>query len=542
MERIRIFDTTLRDGEQSPGYGMTAAQKLVLARQLEQLGVDIIEAGFPAASEEDLQGVRAICAEVRRPTIAALARCVDSDIEACARALEPAQHPRLHIFFGTSQLHLDAKTGLNEEQALELMVRSARLAVKLFGEVEFSPEDATRTKESFLLRTVQAVVDEGVKVVNIPDTVGYTVPSEYRARFELLRSKIRGIDKVTLSTHCHNDLGLAVANSIAAIEGGARQVECTINGIGERAGNASLEELTMALGVRRDVLPYETGIVTERIYETSQLLSALTGCAVQRNKAIVGRNAFAHESGVHQQGMLRDRRTYEIMTPESVGAPPTQIVLGRHSGRKALAARLEALGYPMAGASLNHVYDRFLKACESGQALDDDGLIALASANPPPRGPPYQLSRGQAMTGSVKPASATVQLQREGRLFAAAALGNGPVEASCVAIDKITGYPGRVVNFEIRAVGEGRDALGEVALRVEIGGKEFTGRAVNTDIVEASVSAYLSAINKFLSVAGDVKPPQSEEVTDRAPQLLQPRDEARVSRPPPPMSAPGISK
>jgi 2-isopropylmalate synthase len=527
MERIRIFDTTLRDGEQSPGYGMTAAQKLVLARQLDKLGVDIIEAGFPAASQEDLEGVRAICREVRRPTIAALARCVDTDIEACARALEPALNPRLHIFFGTSQLHLDAKTGLNEDQALELMVRSTRLAVKLFGEVEFSPEDATRTREDFLLRTVQAVVDEGAKIVNIPDTVGYTVPSEYRARFQLLKARIRGIDKVTLSTHCHNDLGLAVANSLAAVEGGARQVECTINGIGERAGNASLEELTMALKVRGDVLPYETGIVTEQIYETSQILSALTGCAVQRNKAIVGRNAFAHESGVHQQGMLKDRRTYEIMTPESVGAPPTQIVLGRHSGRRALAARLAELGHPLAGTSLNHVYDRFLKACESGQSLDDDALIALALDGRPQAAPPYQLNLVQAMTGSVKPASATVQLQRDGRTYAAAALGNGPVEASCTAIDQITGHPGRVVNFEIRAVGEGRDALGEVALRVAIGNKEFTGRAVNSDIVEASVMAYLSAINKFLSVTEFVLPPQSVEVTDRAPQLVQPQEEDR---------------
>ncbi|HEX7670758.1 MAG TPA: 2-isopropylmalate synthase, partial [Polyangiaceae bacterium] len=340
MDRIRIFDTTLRDGEQSPGYGMTAAQKLVLARQLDKLGVDIIEAGFPAASEEDLEGVRSICREVRRPTIAALARCVDTDIEACARALEPAQNPRLHIFFGVSQLHLDAKTGLNEEQALELMARSARLGLKLFGEVEFSPEDATRTREDFLLKVVQAVVDEGVKIVNIPDTVGYTIPAEYKARFQLLKAKIRGIENVVLSTHCHNDLGLAVANSLAAIEGGARQVECTVNGIGERAGNASMEELVMALKVRKDVLPYDTGIVTEQIYETSQILSALTGCGVQRNKAVVGRNAFAHESGVHQQGMLKDRRTYEIMTPESVGAPPTQLVLGRHSGRRALASRL----------------------------------------------------------------------------------------------------------------------------------------------------------------------------------------------------------
>src|SRR5690349_1626869 len=287
MDRIRIFDTTLRDGEQSPGYGMTASQKLVLARQLEKLGVDVIEAGFPAASEEDLQGVRAICREIRRPTIAALARCVDTDIEACARALEPAEHPRLHIFFGTSQLHLDAKTGLNEDQALELVTRSARLAKKLFGEVEFSPEDATRTREDYLLRIVQAVVDEGVAVVNIPDTVGYTIPAEYKARFQLLKSKIRGIENVILSTHCHNDLGLAVANSLAAVEGGARQIECTINGIGDRAGNASMEEFVMALKTRADFYKVATRIDATKIYSASRMVSTLTGLAVQRNKAIV---------------------------------------------------------------------------------------------------------------------------------------------------------------------------------------------------------------------------------------------------------------
>jgi 2-isopropylmalate synthase len=506
MERIRIFDTTLRDGEQSPGYGMTAEQKLALAHQLDRLGVDVIEAGFPAASDEDLAGVRDICREVRRPTIAALARCVERDIEACARALEPAAHPRLHIFFGTSQLHLDAKTGLGEEAALDLIVTMTRLARKLFDEVEFSPEDATRTREDFLVRTVQAVVDEGVSVVNIPDTVGYTIPSEYKARIEMLRARVRGIEKITLSTHCHNDLGLAVANSLAAIDGGARQVECTINGIGERAGNASMEELVMALKVRHDVLPFETGIHTERFYETSQMLSALTGCGVQRNKAIVGRNAFAHESGVHQQGMLKDRRTYEIMTPESVGAPPTQIVLGRHSGRRALAARLSDLGYPMTGAALNHIYDRFLKACESGEAVDDDALIALALDNRAVRTPPYLLAMVQTTSGTVKPATATVQLTREGRTYAAASLGEGPVEAACSAIDMITGHPGRVVNFELRAVGEGRDADGEVSLRVELEGRSFTGRAVSADIVEASARAYLSAVNKALSITDTVKP------------------------------------
>ncbi len=512
MEKVLIFDTTLRDGEQSPGYGMTAEQKLVLARQLEVLGVDIIEAGFPSASPEDLEGVRAIARTIKHATIAGLGRCNDVDIEACARGLEPAEKPRLHLFFGTSQLHLDAKTGLSEDGALDLIVRSLRFGKKFFDEIEFSPEDSTRTNPDFLVRTVQAAVDEGARVVNIPDTVGYTVPDEYRQRMLMLKEKVKGIDDVIMSTHCHNDLGLAVANSIAGVLGGARQIECTINGIGERAGNASLEEIVTAFRIRNDILPFETNIDSSKIYGTSQLLSALTGVGVQPNKAIVGRNAFAHEAGVHQQGWLKDRRTYEIMTPESVGAPPAKLVMGRHSGRRALAARLNELGHPLGGASLNHVYDRFLKACESGQALDDDELIALALDNKPPPNPRYSIYMVQASAGSVHPATATVMLQRDGKTHVACALGDGPVEAACTAVDAITGHPGRVVNYELRAIGEGRDAEGEVALRVSMAGKTFSGRAVGTDIVGCSVRAYVSAINKCLDVLDEVKPPQVQAV------------------------------
>ena len=513
MDRVRIFDTTLRDGEQSPGYGMTAEQKLTLARQLEELGVDVIEAGFPAASAEDLEGCRQICRVVKTATVAALARCVTGDIESVAKSLEPAAHARLHVFFGTSQIHLDAKTGLNEDQALEKIIEAVRRGVKLFDDVEFSPEDATRTNVDFLLKVVQAVVDEGVQVVNIPDTVGYTTPVEYQARIEMLKQKIRGIDKVTLSTHCHNDLGLAVANSLAGVAGGARQIECTINGIGERAGNASLEEIVMALNVRNDIKPYETGVKTELLYKSSQLLSAVTGVGVQRNKAVVGQNAFAHESGVHQQGMLNDRRSYEIMTPESVGSPPSQLVLGRHSGRKALAARLKDLGHPVDSATLNLVYDRFLQAVADGSTLDDDALISLVLDNRPPKAPPYQINLIQVISGTVKPLTATVQLTRDGNTYAECALGEGPLEAACTAIDKITGYAGKIVNYELRAVGEGRDAQGEVSVRVTVNDKTFSGRAVGDDIVEASVRAYLSAMNKFLSVTADVKPPQVERTT-----------------------------
>ncbi len=527
MDRILIFDTTLRDGEQSPGYGMTAEQKLVLARQLELLGVDVVEAGFPAASPEDLEGCRSIARALRKATVAGLARCNDGDIEACARGLEPAEKPRLHLFFGTSQLHLDAKTGLGPDAALDLIVSSVRLGRKLFDQVEFSPEDSTRTEEEFLVRVVQAVVDEGVRIVNIPDTVGYTIPPEYKARFQMLKRRVRGIEDVILSTHCHNDLGLAVANSLAAIEGGARQVECTINGIGERAGNASLEEVVTALRVRNDVMPFATGIDAKKIYETSQLLSALTGVGVQPNKAIVGRNAFAHEAGVHQQGMLKDRRTYEIMTPESVGAPPSRLVLGRHSGRRALGARLLDLGHALGGAALNHVYDRFLKACERGTALDDDQLVELALDNRPPPEPPYTLNLVQASAGSVKPATATVMLQRAGRTFVACALGDGPVDAACTAIDQITGHPARVVSYELRAIGEGRDAEGEVSLRVSMDGRTFSGRALSTDIVEASALAYLAGVNKCLALKDAIKSPQVE-ANDKAPRLVA------SDRPPPP--------
>jgi 2-isopropylmalate synthase len=494
MKRLLIFDTTLRDGEQSPGYG-------------------IIEAGFPAASPEDLAGVQTIAREVRKSSVAGLARCADQDIEACARGLEAAARPRIHIFLSTSDLHLEHKLGITREQGLEKIAKATRLAKRLCGDVEFSPEDATRTDVEYLIKAIQAAVDEGANVINVPDTVGYTAPFEFKALFELIGARVRGIDNVVLSAHCHNDLGLAVANSLAAVEGGARQVECTINGIGERAGNASLEEIIMALHVRRDILPYETGIDAKLLYPTSQLLSALTGVGVQPNKAVVGRNAFAHEAGVHQHGVLKNRRTYEIMTPESVGAPPSRLVLGRHSGRHAVSSRLTELGYPVSGTTLNLVYDRFLRACEAGDALSDDELIQIALDNRPPPDPPYSIALVQASAGTVRPATATVRLTREGQTYVACALGDGPVDAVCTCIDSITGHPARVVGYELRAISVGRDAEGEVALRVVIDDRIFSGRAVGPDIVEASARAYLSAVNKCLAARREIKPPQVPAVS-----------------------------
>ena len=515
MKRLLIFDTTLRDGEQSPGYGMTSEQKLQMAKQLEALGVDIIEAGFPAASPADLAGVQTIAREVRGATIATLARCTDNDIIACAKSLEKAARGRIHLFLSTSDLHLEHKLGIDRDTALARIAKATRLARRYCDDVEFSPEDATRTDIDYLLSCAQVAVDEGARVVNLPDTVGYSTPAEYRALFETMRARLRGIENVILAAHCHNDLGLAVANSLAAVEGGALQVECTINGIGERAGNASLEEIVMALQVRGGLLPFETGIVTHLLYPTSQLLSALTGVGVQPNKAVVGRNAFAHEAGVHQHGVMKDRRTYEIMTPESVGAPPTRLVLGRHSGRHAMARRLADLGFTMSPTAVNLVYDRFLRACESGKSLNDDDLVLLAQDQQPTVKPPYALSLVQASAGTVRPATATVRLTREGETYVACALGDGPVDAVCTCIDSITGHPARVVGYDLRAVSEGRDAEGEVSLRVMIDERPFSGRAVGTDIVEASARAYLSAVNKCLATLGDIKPPQVPAVAPR---------------------------
>jgi 2-isopropylmalate synthase len=412
-------------------------------------------------------------------------------------------------------LHLRHKLGIDRVEALDRIGKATKLARRHCDDVEFSPEDATRTDLDYLVACAQIAVDEGARVINLPDTVGYTTPTEYRALFETLRARLRGAEKVMLSAHCHDDLGLAVANSLAAIEGGAEQVECTVNGIGERAGNASLEEIVMALQVRCALLPYETRIATNLLYPTSQLLSALTGVSVQPNKAVVGRNAFAHEAGVHQHGVMRDRRTYEIMTPESVGAPPSRLVLGRHSGRHAVAFRLADLGFTISGTALNLVYDRFLRACESGKALTDDDLVLLAQDHAPAPSPPYALSLIHASAGTVRPATATVRLTREGETYVACALGDGPVDAVCTCIDNITGHPARVVGYDLRAVSEGRDAEGEVSLRVLIDERPFSGRAVGYDIVEASARAYLSAVNKCLATLDDIKPPQVPAVARR---------------------------
>jgi 2-isopropylmalate synthase len=377
QSRVAVFDTTLRDGEQSPGCSMTLSEKLRMAFQLDRLGVDVIEAGFPIASDGDFEAVREIARLIRRPIIAGLARATRQDILRGWEALQHAAQPRLHTFLATSDIHLEHKLRITRDEALQQAREAVELARSLTQDVEFSPEDATRTDLDFLCAVVQEVIDAGATTVNIPDTVGYTTPREFTRIIETIRKRVRGIERAVISVHCHNDLGLAVANTIAAIEAGARQVECTINGIGERAGNASLEEIVMALRVRRDVMPFETGIATQEIFPSSQLLSELTGTAVQPNKAIVGRNAFAHEAGIHQDGVIKNRLTYEIMTPESVGVPHNTLVLGKHSGRHALGRKCEELGYRFERRELDSIYRRFIALADEIKSVEDHHILEI---------------------------------------------------------------------------------------------------------------------------------------------------------------------
>jgi 2-isopropylmalate synthase len=379
--KVIIFDTTLRDGEQSPGCSMNLAEKLRMARQLDRLGVDVIEAGFPIASDGDFEAVQSIAKEIRRPIIAALARATRDDIVRAWGAVGEAERPRIHTFLATSDIHLDYKLRITREEAIKQAREAVGLARSFCNDVEFSPEDATRTDLDFLCAVLEAVIEAGASTINIPDTVGYTTPREFTKIIETIRKKVRGVEPATISVHCHNDLGLAVANTIAAIEAGARQVECTINGIGERAGNASLEEITMALRVRNDVMPFSTEIVTSELYPASQLLTELTGAAVQPNKAIVGRNAFAHEAGIHQDGVIKNRLTYEIMTPQSVGVPDNKLVLGKHSGRHALGLRYEQLGYEFSRRDLDRIYKRFIGLADEIKVVEDTDLIRIVTEN-----------------------------------------------------------------------------------------------------------------------------------------------------------------
>ncbi|MCZ6695347.1 MAG: 2-isopropylmalate synthase, partial [Acidobacteria bacterium] len=477
---------------------MNLEEKVRLARQLDLLGVDVVEAGFPMASEDDFRAVQAVAREIRRPVIAGLARTTDSDIERAWRALEVAERPRIHTFIATSDIHMQHKLRKSRDEVLEMTDRAVRLAKSFTPDVEFSAEDATRSDLDFLCKVVGVAIAAGATTINIPDTVGYTTPSEFNGIISELLMRVPGIEKAVLSVHCHNDLGLAVANSIAAVQAGARQVECTVNGIGERAGNAALEEIVMSFYVRRDLLPYTTGVVTTEIYKSSQLLSSITGMLVQPNKAVVGKNAFAHEAGIHQDGVLKERRTYEIMTPESVGIKTNRLVLGKHSGRHALGRKMADLGYKLTRPELDSAYARFIEIADQKKEIFDEDLIAIVHEGMKEIPETFRLKMIQATAGSVRPSTSTVILEVDGREDSACSMGDGPVSATYTAIDQITKFRGRLIDYSIRSVSRGRDAIGEVFVHVDFGGKSFTGKSVSTDVVDASARAYLHAVNKAI--------------------------------------------
>jgi 2-isopropylmalate synthase len=497
-DRVRVFDTTLRDGEQSPGCSMNLEEKVRMARQLDALGVDVIEAGFPIASEDDFAAVREVARVCRRPVIAALCRTTREDIERAWSALSDAAHPRIHTFVATSDIHLQYKLQKTREEVLDMACSAVRFAKGFTDDVEFSAEDATRTDLDYLCQIIAAVIDEGATVVNIPDTVGYTIPSEYATIMTSLRERVPNIDRAVISVHCHNDLGLGVANTLTAIAHGARQVECTINGIGERAGNASLEEIVMAMRVRKDLIPFETAIVTEELYRASQLLSNITGVMVQPNKAIVGKNAFAHEAGIHQHGMLKNRITYEIMTPESVGVKTNSLVLGKHSGRHALNKKYEEMGYQLTRSDLDKAYKLFTKLADQKKEIFEEDLLAILQdgfAQSPER---FKLRAVQATAGTSTLATALVSMQdvSNDAVRTETSSGDGPVNAVYEAIDRITGLKGKLIDYTVRSITAGTDAVGEVFVHVEFDGTSYTGKAASTDVVDGSARAYLNAVNK----------------------------------------------
>jgi 2-isopropylmalate synthase len=496
--RVIIFDTTLRDGEQSPGCSMNLPEKLELARALAELGVDVIEAGFPIASPGDFESVQAIAREIHGPTIAGLARCNPTDIDRAADAVRDAQKPRIHVFLATSAIHREFKLKMSSDEVVRRAVEGVRRARDRCADIEFSPEDAARTELDFLAEVVERVIEAGATTLNIPDTVGYAVPQHYAAIIRHLKKNVRGIDNCVLSVHCHNDLGLAVANSLAALGEGARQVECTINGIGERAGNTSLEEVVMALHTRRDFYGLATGVRTRHLYPLSRKLSHITGQVVQRNKAIVGQNAFAHEAGIHQDGMLKDRSTYEIMKPEDVGIPRTELVLGKHSGRAALKDRIGHLGYKLTDDQLNRVFDEFKSLADKKKEIYDADIEALAENQlQAGTGSLWALVGFTSTAGTGSQTSAAVTLRHlDGTVRRDAATGNGPIDALFKAINRITGAQVKVVDYRVRSVSQDMDALGEANIEIEHAGKRSRARAVSVDVVEASALAYLEVVNR----------------------------------------------
>lgn len=500
--RVYIFDTTLRDGEQSPGVSLNIQEKLEIARQLAKLGVDVIEAGFPIASLGDFEAVRAIAREVRGPVVAALARIAAQDIDRAWEALRESERPRIHVFVASSDIHLEHKLRMTREEVLAAVDWGVRRAKSYTPDVEFSPEDASRTDFDFLCQVVRTAIRAGATVINIPDTVGYAVPGEFGRLIRRLKENVAELDQALLSVHCHNDLGLAVANSLAALENGAEQVECAVNGIGERAGNTALEEVVMALFTRRDVFGFYTGIVTEEIYRTSKLVSNLTGMPIQYNKAVVGRNAFQHESGIHQDGVLKERTTYEIMNPAMIGLIQDNIVLGKHSGRHAFSKRLEELGFKLSEEELNKAFFKFKALCDKKKEITDRDLEALVDSEVRRVPETFVLEDFHVTSGNRIIPTATVGLRVKGELLEEAATGEGPVDAVFKAIEKVTGIRAELKDYTLSAVTGGQDAMGEVTVRLAYQDKVYVGRGLSTDVIEASARAYLNAVNKIVYDAG----------------------------------------
>ncbi len=500
MRRIIIFDTTLRDGEQSPGATLDLNEKRQIARQLALLKVDVIEAGFPITSPGDCEAVQAVAEEVKAPIICALARTVAKDIDRAWEAVRKAAKPRIHVFCATSEIHRRYKLRKAKSEILRIAEEGVKHARRYCKDVEFSPEDASRTEPEFLAEVVSAAIEAGATTVNIPDTVGYAAPEQFAELIRYLRDHVPNFKKAVISVHCHNDLGLGVANSLAAVKAGADQVECTINGLGERAGNAALEEVVMAIKTRRDFYGCRTGIVTRRLVAISHLVSTLTGIQVQRNKAIVGQNAFAHEAGIHQDGVLKERRTYEIMKPEDVGLSRSELVLGKHSGRHAFRVRVKELGFKLTEEQIQVAFERFKALADKKKVVYDGDIEAILEDEFAQVKELYRIESLHISSGTHTVPTATVRLRdAKGKLLEDAATGDGPVDAVYRAIERLTGVRMRLKDYRIRAVTMGKDALGEVSVEVEYKGQRLSTRGLSTDIIQASALAYLKAINKALT-------------------------------------------
>jgi len=498
-EKIIIFDTTLRDGEQSPGASLNINEKLEIARQLAVLGVDVIEAGFPVSSPGDFESVKNVAKNVKGPIICALARAVEKDIDAAHDAVKFSGRPRIHVFLATSKIHMKYKLKKAEDEICRLAVSSVKYARAKCSDIEFSPEDASRTEKAFLHKVIEAVIAAGATTVNIPDTVGYTTPLEFASLIKGIKDGVPNIEKCMISVHCHNDLGLGVANSLAAVLNGARQVECTINGLGERAGNASLEEIVMAVKTRSDIFKgIYAGINTKELYKTSRLVSKLTGMPVQPNKAIVGANAFAHESGIHQDGVLKERITYEIMRPEDVGFESSNIVLGKHSGRHAFTDRLKKLGFDLSKEQIDKAFDRFKVIADKKKEIFDEDLETIVDEEISKIPEKFHLLHFYIASGDQVKPTASIKLRCQGKIMEATSNGDGPVDACYKAVDKITGSSGNLIDYQIRSVTSGKDALGEVSVKIGHKGKVVSGRGASTDIIEASIKAYVNAVNKLV--------------------------------------------